>query len=54
MAYVINGGDKPTKRFQDFVDLCCEAFNAIRDHTEGLLTLLKMVSYWKHSSLFEQ
>ncbi|KAK7915362.1 hypothetical protein WMY93_011123 [Mugilogobius chulae] len=30
MAYVINGGDKPSSRFHDFVDLCCEAYNLIR------------------------
>lgn len=24
MAYVINGGDKPSHKFQHFVDLCCQ------------------------------
>ena len=24
MAYVINGGDKPSQKFQHFVDLCCQ------------------------------
>ena len=24
MVYVINGGDKPTVKFQYFVDLCCK------------------------------
>ncbi|XP_070562260.1 phosphatidylinositol 4-phosphate 3-kinase C2 domain-containing subunit beta-like isoform X3 [Ptychodera flava] len=32
MAYVINGGDKPSSRFHDFVDLCCQAFNIVRCH----------------------
>ena len=45
MAYVINGGDKPTQKFQDFVDLCCGAFNAIRENADGIITLLKMVSH---------
>lgn len=24
MAYVINGGDKPSQKFQHFVDICCQ------------------------------
>ncbi|KAJ8958339.1 hypothetical protein NQ318_017485 [Aromia moschata] len=32
MAYVINGGDRPTEKFHQFVDLCCQAFNIIRNH----------------------
>ena len=43
MAYVINGGDKPSQKFQDFIDLCCMAFNAIRDNADGIITLLKLV-----------
>ena len=27
MVYVINGGDKPTVKFQYFVDLCCFQHN---------------------------
>uniref|UniRef100_A0A4W6FZ15 Phosphatidylinositol 4-phosphate 3-kinase C2 domain-containing subunit alpha n=1 Tax=Lates calcarifer TaxID=8187 RepID=A0A4W6FZ15_LATCA len=33
MAYVINGGERPTSRFQLFVDLCCQAYNLIRKHS---------------------
>ena len=44
MAYVINGGDKPSSRFHDFVDLCCEAYNLIRKHTHLFLNLLGLVS----------
>lgn len=44
MAYVINGGDKPSSRFHDFVDLCCQAYNLIRKHTHLFLNLLGLVS----------
>ncbi|MEQ2186868.1 Phosphatidylinositol 4-phosphate 3-kinase C2 domain-containing subunit beta, partial [Goodea atripinnis] len=44
MAYVINGGDKPSSRFHEFVDLCCEAYNLIRKHTHLFLNLLGLVS----------
>lgn len=40
MAYVINGGDKHTERFQQFIDLCCEAFNIIRRNADSILTLV--------------
>uniref|UniRef100_A0AAV2MIJ5 Phosphatidylinositol-4-phosphate 3-kinase n=1 Tax=Knipowitschia caucasica TaxID=637954 RepID=A0AAV2MIJ5_KNICA len=43
MAYVINGGDKPSSRFHDFVDLCCEAYNLIRKHTHLFLHLLGLM-----------
>ena len=44
MAYVINGGDKPSRRFHDFVDLCCEAYNLIRKHSHLFLNLLGLVN----------
>lgn len=43
MAYVINGGEKPTIRFQLFVDLCCQAYNLIRKHASLFLNLLSLV-----------
>uniref|UniRef100_A0A4W5PTN8 Phosphatidylinositol-4-phosphate 3-kinase catalytic subunit type 2 beta n=1 Tax=Hucho hucho TaxID=62062 RepID=A0A4W5PTN8_9TELE len=43
MAYVINGGDKPSSRFHDFVDLCCEAYNLIRKHAHLFLNLLGLM-----------
>ncbi|XP_027859335.1 phosphatidylinositol 4-phosphate 3-kinase C2 domain-containing subunit beta isoform X1 [Xiphophorus couchianus] len=43
MAYVINGGDKPSSRFHEFVDLCCEAYNLIRKHTHLFLNLLGLM-----------
>ncbi|RVE72868.1 hypothetical protein OJAV_G00043190 [Oryzias javanicus] len=43
MAFVINGGDKPSSRFHDFVDLCCEAYNLIRKHAHLFLNLLGLM-----------
>ncbi|XP_053305716.1 phosphatidylinositol 4-phosphate 3-kinase C2 domain-containing subunit alpha [Spea bombifrons] len=43
MAYVINGGEKPTSRFQLFVDLCCQAYNLLRKHTNLFLNLLSLM-----------
>ncbi|XP_078715059.1 phosphatidylinositol 4-phosphate 3-kinase C2 domain-containing subunit alpha-like isoform X2 [Lampetra fluviatilis] len=43
MAYVINGGERPTSRFQHFVDLCCQAYNLIRKHTNLFLNLLGLM-----------
>lgn len=57
MAYVINGGDKPSSRFHDFVDLCCEAYNLIRKHTHLFLNLLGLVTHTlthTHKSIFDQ
>ncbi|XP_060623795.2 phosphatidylinositol 4-phosphate 3-kinase C2 domain-containing subunit alpha [Anolis sagrei] len=43
MAYVINGGEKPTIRFQLFVDLCCQAYNLIRKRANIFLSLLSLM-----------
>uniref|UniRef100_A0A8C0AUL4 Phosphatidylinositol 4-phosphate 3-kinase C2 domain-containing subunit alpha n=1 Tax=Buteo japonicus TaxID=224669 RepID=A0A8C0AUL4_9AVES len=43
MAYVINGGEKPTIRFQLFVDLCCQAYNLIRKRASLFLNLLSLM-----------
>ncbi|XP_030748867.1 phosphatidylinositol 4-phosphate 3-kinase C2 domain-containing subunit alpha isoform X3 [Sitophilus oryzae] len=40
MAYVINGGDRPTEKFHQFVDLCCQAFNIIRNNRNLFLFLM--------------
>lgn len=40
MAYVINGGDRPTEKFHQFVDLCCQAFNIIRNNRNLFLFLV--------------
>lgn len=44
MAYVINGGDKPSTKFHHFVDLCCKAFNIVRKHGDLLLHLLALMA----------
>lgn len=45
MAYVINGGERPTSRFQLFIDLCSQAYNLIRKHVGLVLTLLSLVMH---------
>lgn len=44
MAYVINGGDKPTERFQKFVDLCCHALNIIRRNSGLFINLFSLMT----------
>lgn len=44
MVYVINGGERPTQRFQHFVELCCMAFNIVRAHHDHILDLFALVS----------
>lgn len=44
MAYVINGGERPTSRFQLFVDLCSQAYNLIRKHSSLFLNLLTLMT----------
>nr|CAB3264877.1 phosphatidylinositol 4-phosphate 3-kinase C2 domain-containing subunit alpha-like [Phallusia mammillata] len=43
MAYVINGGDRPSSQFQDFVDICCRAFNIVRKQSHILINLLSLM-----------
>ncbi|KAM9480748.1 phosphatidylinositol 4-phosphate 3-kinase C2 domain-containing subunit alpha isoform 1-T3 [Clarias gariepinus] len=44
MAYVINGGERPSSRFQLFVDLCSQAYNLIRKHSSLFLNLLSLMT----------
>ncbi|CAG5010080.1 unnamed protein product [Parnassius apollo] len=44
MAYVINGGERPTQRFQHFVELCCMAFNIVRAHHTHILDLFALMA----------
>ncbi|XP_046395190.1 phosphatidylinositol 4-phosphate 3-kinase C2 domain-containing subunit beta isoform X2 [Ischnura elegans] len=44
MVYVINGGDKPTAKFHHFVDMCCQAFNIIRNNGSLLLNLFALMA----------
>lgn len=45
MAYVINGGDKPSEKFHKFVDLCCQAFNIIRRNGNLFLYLFTLMAF---------
>ncbi|KAK9497814.1 hypothetical protein O3M35_003734 [Rhynocoris fuscipes] len=44
MAYVINGGDKPSARFHHFVDLCAQAFNIVRKEGNVILNLFGLMA----------
>ncbi|XP_013780089.1 phosphatidylinositol 4-phosphate 3-kinase C2 domain-containing subunit alpha-like [Limulus polyphemus] len=44
MVYVINGGDKPSEKFQNFIDICCQAFNIIRKQRNTLLNLFSLMA----------
>lgn len=52
MAYVINGGDKPSAKFHHFVDLCCQAFNVVRKHGNLILHLFGLVSIFQNVTFF--
>ncbi|XP_041472196.1 phosphatidylinositol 4-phosphate 3-kinase C2 domain-containing subunit beta-like [Lytechinus variegatus] len=43
MAYVINGGEKSSSRFQEFIDLCCEGFNLVRRHANLFFNLFGLM-----------
>lgn len=51
MAYVINGGDKPSKKFQTFIELCTMGFNIIRRHRNLFLNLFSLMSSAKINGL---
>jgi phosphatidylinositol-4-phosphate 3-kinase len=44
MVYVINGGDKPTQKMHDFVDICCKSFNIIRKNGNLMLNLFALMA----------
>ncbi|XP_059060030.1 phosphatidylinositol 4-phosphate 3-kinase C2 domain-containing subunit alpha [Achroia grisella] len=44
MVYVINGGERPTQRFQHFVELCCKAFNIVRANHDHILDLFALMT----------
>ncbi|XP_044761430.1 phosphatidylinositol 4-phosphate 3-kinase C2 domain-containing subunit alpha [Coccinella septempunctata] len=43
MAYVINGGDRPSEKFHQFVDLCCQAFNIVRANGNLILYIFTLM-----------
>lgn len=51
MAYVINGGDRPSKKFQTFIELCAMGFNIIRRHRNLFLNLFSLMSSAKINGL---
>lgn len=44
MAYVINGGDRPSEKFHNFVDLCCKAFNIVRKNGDLILHIFALMA----------
>ncbi|KAF2883089.1 hypothetical protein ILUMI_23081 [Ignelater luminosus] len=44
MAYVINGSDRPSEKFHKFVDLCCQAFNIVRNNGNLFLHLFTLMA----------
>ena len=52
MAYVINGGDRQSRKFHQFVDVCCHAFNLLRKHRSLFVNLFALVRYSVRAVVF--
>lgn len=44
MVFVINGGKGSTEKFHTFVELCCKAFNVLRNQGNLILTLFALMA----------
>lgn len=44
MLFVINGQDRPSEKFHNFVDLCCRAFNIVRKHGDLILHMFALMA----------
>ena len=44
MFYVINQAKEPTARFQEFIEMSCQAFQILRKNYHHLLSLIQLVS----------
>ena len=44
MFYVINQGKEANTRFQEFIEMCCKAFQILRKNFHHLLTLIELMA----------
>lgn len=45
MFYVINQDKDPGARFQEFIEICCNAFQILRKNHQHLLSLIQLVIF---------
>ncbi|MBN3284179.1 P3C2G kinase, partial [Polyodon spathula] len=45
MHYFLTEGGRNPRRFQCFVELCCQTYNIIRRHTQLFMSLLELVRH---------
>ncbi len=54
-AYVIDPSGvawEKSQKIQQFVELCCKAYNAVRKNGSIILNLFSLVSYWLRWLIF--
>lgn len=44
MFYVINQSKEPNFKFQEFIELCCQAFQILRKNHIHLLSIVELVN----------